>query len=63
MYIYRERLLYINPTVTTNQKSIINTHTKKRNESKCNTKGSHQIVREDNERRRKKELQKQPPNN
>ena len=51
--------------VTTNQKSIIDTHTKKRKESKHNAKDSHQITREENKRkeRNNKELQKQPPNN
>ena len=45
-------------------KIIEDTHTKKRKESKHNTKDSHQITREDNKRRRKeKQLQKQPENN
>ena len=48
MYIYR--LLYQNLMVTTNQKSI---HTKKKKESKHNTKDSHQITREEDKRRRK----------
>ena len=67
MYIYR--LLYKNLMVTTNQKSVIDTHTKKKNESRHNTKDSHQIIREENQRRRKKEreekkdLQKQVQNN
>ena len=50
--------------VTTNQKSIIDTHTKKRKGSKHSTKDSHKITREENRRRwNKKELQKQPPSN
>ena len=40
------------PYDTTNQKSIIDTHTKKRKESKCNTKDSWQITREDSKRRK-----------
>ena len=49
--------------VTTNQNYIIDTNTKKRKESKHNTKDNHQIPREVNNRRNKKELQKQAPNN
>ena len=45
-------LLYMNLMVTANQKSIIDTHTQKRKESKHNTKDSHQITRE--QKRRKK---------
>ena len=33
---------------TTNQKSIIDTHTKKKKQYKHNTKDSHQITREEN---------------
>ena len=36
--------------VTTNQKSIIDTHTKKKMESKHSTKNSHQITRQENKR-------------
>ena len=39
--------------VTTNQKSIIETHTQKKKKSIHNTKDSHQITREENKRRRK----------
>ena len=46
IFIYR--LLYKNLMVTTNQKSIIDICTKKRKKSKHNTKGSHQITREEN---------------
>ena len=41
--------------VTTNQKSIINTHTQKRKESKHNTKDNHQITREESKRKRKEQ--------
>ena len=37
-------------------------HAKKRTESKCNSEDSHQITREENKRRNKK-VQKQPPIN
>ena len=36
--------------VTTHQKSIIDIHTKKKKESKHNTKDSHQITRDENKR-------------
>ena len=42
MHIYR--LLYINLMVTTNPKSVIDTHTQKRKESEQNTKDSHQMI-------------------
>ena len=48
-------LLYMNLMVTANQKSIIDTHTQKRKESKHNTKDSHQITREKSKRRRKEQ--------
>ena len=38
--------------VTINQKSIIGTHTKKRERNKQNTKDSHQITREESKRRK-----------
>ena len=47
------RLLFIYLMVTTNQKSAIDTSTKKRKESKHNTKDSHEITREEDKRRRK----------
>ena len=37
----------------TNQKTIMDTHIKKKKQSKHNTKDSQQITREDNKRRRK----------
>ena len=40
--------------VTTNQKFIVDTEREKKNESKHNTKDSHQITREESRRRRKK---------
>ena len=52
MYICR--LLYQNLTVTTNEKSIIDIHTKKKKESKHNTKDSNQITKEENKRRKGK---------
>ena len=42
----------MNIIVTTNQKSIIDTHMKMRNESKHNTKDTHQVTREENKRRK-----------
>ena len=48
--------------VTANQKSVIDIYTKKKKESKHNTKESHQITREEN-KRRKENLQKQIQNN
>ena len=57
-------LLYMNLMIATNQRPVIDTHTKKRKESKHNTKDSNQIKREESKRRRnKKELQKQHENN
>ena len=50
---YIQGLLFINVLVTINIKSIINTQTKKKKESKHNTKDSHQITGEENKRRRK----------
>ena len=50
--------------ITAKQKSIIDRHTKKKKESKQNTKDSHKIRREENKRRKgKKDLQKQIQNN
>ena len=49
---------------TTNQKSTIDGHTKKKVQSKHNTKGSLQITKEENKRGRgEKDLQKQTKNN
>ena len=55
-------MLSINPTITTNQKSIIGTHIKKRKEYKPNTKYNHQIKRKQSKRRKggKKELLNNP---
>ena len=52
LYIYR--LLYQNFMVTTNQKSVIDTHTNKKKQSKQNVKDSHQITREQKRKGRKK---------
>ena len=49
-YVYR--LLYKNLMVTANEKSIIDTHTEKKKESKHNTAGNHYITREENKRRK-----------
>ena len=38
--------------VTTNQKGILDTHTKRRKESKDSTKDGHQITEEENKRRK-----------
>ena len=43
---------------TANQKSMIDTHTKKKKQSKHNTKDRHQITREENKRGRE---EKRPP--
>ena len=48
---------------TTNQKSTIDMHTKKKVQSKHNTKDSLQITTEENKRRGEKHLQKQTENN
>ena len=62
LYIYR--LLHENITVTTNQKSTIDIHTKKKKESKHNTKDSHQITREGNKKgREEKQRTKRSKNN
>ena len=51
-YIYR--LLYQNLMGTTNQISAIDTHTKKKKQSKHNTKDRHQVKREQKKKGRKK---------
>ena len=53
---YTYRLLYQNFRITTNQKSTIDTQTKK-NQLKYNTKDSHQTTRGENKRRGKKKEQ------
>ena len=50
--LYMYRLLYQNLMVTSNQKSATDIHTKKKKESKHNTKDSHQITLEENKRRK-----------
>ena len=52
IYIYTHTLLYQKLMVTTNQNSTIDTHTKKEEQSKHNTKDIHQITRRENKRRR-----------
>ena len=59
-FIYR--LIYQNLMVTKNQKSIIDTHTTKKKESKHNTKVSHQVMRA-KEERKKNHLQNQIQHN
>ena len=56
-------LLFMNLIVTTNQKPIIDTHTRKGNVSKHNTKDSHQITSKESKRRRKeqKRIMKKTP--
>ena len=49
--------------VTTSQKYVIDKHTKKKKESRHNSKDSHQITTEQREERGKKDLQKQIQNN
>ena len=51
-HIYR--LLYIKLMVTRNQKSVIDRQAKKTEDSKHSTKGSHQIAKEENKRRKGK---------
>ena len=62
VYIYI--FLYQNFRVTTHQKSIIDTLTNKKKQSKYNIKDSHQTTREENKKRREeKDQQKQIQNN
>ena len=57
MFTYR--LLYQNLIVTTSQKSTIDIHTKKKKESKHNTKDSHQITREQKRKEKRPTKKKQ----
>ena len=63
--LYKYRLLYQNIMVTDNQKSAIDTHTKKKNTSTNKTLDIIvKITREENKRRKRiKDLQKQYKNN
>ena len=61
--LYIQRLLYQNLTGTANQKTTIDTYTKKKNPPKHNTKDHHQITRGQKEEQKKKDLQKQIQNN
>ena len=54
--LFIHRLLYQNVMVTANQKSTIDTHTKKKKQSKYNIKVSHQITREENKRGREEKI-------
>ena len=58
LYIYR--LLYQNLMGTTNQKCTTDTHTKKKKQSKHNTKDRHQVTREQKRKGRKKTFKKKP---
>ena len=60
MYIYR--LLYQNLMVTTNEKSVIDIHTKKKKESKNNTKDNQSHEKRTKEERKKKDLKKRIQN-
>ena len=44
-----------NLMITTNQKYIVNTHRERKKESKYNTKESHQITGENNQKKNKKQ--------
>ena len=55
-------LLYKNLIVTTNQKSIIDRSTRKKNKSKHNSKYINSITEEENKKKKKKAIE-QPPNN
>ena len=58
----RKRDLHQNFMVTANQKYVADIPTKKKRQSRQNTKDSHQITREENKRRREeKELIKRNP--
>ena len=49
------KIINENIMVTTNQKPVTDTHTKKRKESKHNTTDSHQITREESKRKEKEQ--------
>ena len=57
---YTQRLLYQNSRITANQKSTIDTQTKK-NQLKYNTKDSHQTRSGENKRRKEKRATKTNP--
>ena len=44
---YIHRIIYVNPLVTINQKTTIDTQKLEKQEHKHTTKGSHQIIREE----------------
>ena len=58
--LFTYRLLYQEHMITTNQKSTIETHKKKKKESKHNTKVSHQITREENKEGKEKKTKTNP---
>ena len=45
-------MIDLNLMITTNQKSVIDTHTKKRERSKCNTKKNNQVTRKESQGRK-----------
>ena len=51
--LHTYKWLYQNTAGTTNQKTIMDTHIKKKKQSKHNTKDGQQITKEDNKRGRK----------
>ena len=57
---YREKLLYKNFMVTTNQKPIIDAHTKTIKEYKQSSKDDDQIMRERTKERNKKDYKTMP---
>lgn len=60
---YKHTLFHMNHMVTTNQKPVTDTQRIKRKKSKHHIEESQQITREENKRKRNKELQTQPENN
>ena len=60
---YTYRLLYQHFRITANQKSTIDTQTKKKNQLKQNTKDSQQTTEKRREKKKKKEQQKQIQSN
>ena len=59
-------MIGLNLMITTNQKSVIDTHTKKRERSKCNTKKNNQVTRKESQGRKynsNNKKQNQPQSN
>lgn len=55
-YIIMAKTIISKPHGTTNQKYIIDTHARKKMQSKHNFKDSHHVKREDNKREKEKDL-------